>query len=112
MRKPGKYEPYRSSGALKTREAERRTKWFTYDPYTKEKVDAKVLDSYIPETPPVVRQEPMGMAFQPETFKPQEKPKPLIINVLLRLFQPFFKKISFGISNATQSLLNKFKRHK
>lgn len=112
MEKPGKYEPYRSSRALKTREAERRSKWFTYDPYTKEKVDAKALDSYIPETPLVVRQEPIGMASQPEISKPQEKSKTLIISVLLRLFQPFFKKISFGISNATQSLLNKFKRHK
>ncbi len=112
MRKPFKYEPYHSSTALKTREAERRNKWFIYDPYIKEKVDAKALDSYIPNTPTLIHEEPIHMKFQSVFIKSQEKQRTLIISVLIKLFQPFFRQVSFVISNATQSLLNTFKRNK
>lgn len=110
--KPGKYEPYRSSGSLKDREAKRRAKWFTYDPYTKEKVKAKPLDAYTPETPPLIPKESVREEIHPRYIAPKEKVKPLFLNTLLRLIQPFFNKISFGISRAAQTLLNKFKRHK
>ena len=110
--KPGKYEPYRSAKALKAREAKRRAKWFTYDPYTKEKVKAKPLDTYTPGTPPLIPRESIQEVIHPRYATPKEKAKPLFLNTLLRLFQPFFNKISFGISKAAQALLNKFKRHK
>lgn len=110
--KSGKYEPYRNADALKTKEVNRRAQWFKYDPYSKQKTNAKPLEVYTPELNPLIHKEPIRMLQSEPIDSEHVNQKPLIINFLLHLFQPFFKKISFGISQATQSILNKFKRHK
>jgi hypothetical protein len=110
--KEGKYQPYRNSNALKQREAQRKADWFKYDPYTQEKTDAKALNTYVPDIHPVILKEPIRMVQNEDTDHFETRPRPLIISFLLHIFQPLFEKVSFGITSAAQTILNKFKRHK
>ena len=110
--KEGKYQPYRNADALKQREAQRKADWFKYDPYTKEKTDAKALNTYRPDSVPIVLKEPIRMVQNESVNDFSTGSKPLIINFLLQILQPLFEKVSFGITHAAQTILNKFKRHK